>query len=233
MRSGSSHEDKFLILSIVKAHSWNIQKALFWDGSVCTLAALGRPCIPKWKSWSYLCKSTKLCGAALTDPQVFSCFGPLFSKCGAESVDPWKYERLAKLKQRKCRGIWEQRWGSQVPSCLSLEVVTLYNPFNECIKLLSILKLLFFPTPEPPASHCHLKWICGQLRPICSCANADFPSVAFLIGHIPTFFLLREGRNFFFVHISAWGFGNRKDALSNKGFSRSQCLLFKRSKYIS
>lgn len=73
-----------------------------------------------------------------------------------------------------------------------------------------LIRLLSCPTPEPPASRCHLKRICGQFRPICSCANADFPSAAFLIGCIPICFV-KERRKISLVCVSAWGIWKQKE----------------------
>lgn len=163
MRSGSSHEDKFLILSIVKAHSWNIQKALFWDGSVCTLAALGRPCISKRKSWSYPCKSMKLCGAALIASKFF-CIWTIILETRCWKCGSMKVQEAGKSEAKKVQ--WDLGTevgvsGSIEISCLSSEVITLYNPFNECIKHFSILKLLSFP-PQSHASCCHLKFVASS-----------------------------------------------------------------------
>lgn len=110
MRSGSSHEDKFLILSIVKAHSRNIHKALFWDGSVCALSALDWPYAHEWKGWSYWCKIINTHGITLIVSNFVLHLCPLLLKRGA--AECMKAQGVGKGKLSKINGIWGWAWGS-------------------------------------------------------------------------------------------------------------------------
>lgn len=149
----------------------------------------------------------------------------------------WKCKRLAKARHRKHSGIWEQSWGSLE---LLKQVACLHRWWHYIIPLMNAssstsywIKLLTF-TPQTHTSHCHLKHFCGQLRPICSCANADFASVAFAhgpwSGHDPICFLRRR-KNFLCTFLYG-EFGNRRRALSNWESSRGQWLLLEWSKYF-